>query len=138
MIEGSTSKSVVFYTAGILEFWVDDMPFFGGDLYAYRRAPLILQLKPGNHKVDLRLVRDIRIMGGVGKPEIVVQLEAQISALHLAIKVEKLLVPDMVRGRLASDLASVPVSNEGEEWIEIWDIMSTGVRTHHVHRLNAC
>ena len=132
MVEGSTCQSVIFYTEGILEFWIDNEPFFGGDLYAYRRAPLILQLKPGNHRVDLRLVRDVRIMGGVGKPEIVVGLEAQISALHLAIRVEKLLVPDMVGGRLASDLASIPVSNEGQEWIEIWNIMPTDVRTHQI------
>ena len=137
VVEGSASRSVLFYTEGILEFWIDDEHFFGGDLYSYRRAPLILQLKPGNHRVDLRLIRDVRIMGGVGKPEIVARFEAQISAFPLAITIEKLLVPDMVGGFLASNRASVPVRNEGQEWIEIWDILSTDVCIRHTQRSNA-
>lgn len=130
VVEGSISQSIILYTENVLEFWIDDNLFFGGDLYAYRRAPLVLQLKPGNHRVDLRLIRDIRIMGGIGEPKITVRLEAHISVLHLAVRDEKLLVPDMVGDHLASSLSSVPVCNEGKDWVEIWNIFSTDVRIH--------
>ena len=132
MVEGSTPRSIIFYTESVLEFWIDNEPFFGGDLYAYRRAPLVLPLKPGNHRLDIRLVRDVRIMGVVGEPQILIKLEAQESALGLAIRYEKLLVPDVVAGKLASSFACIPVCNEGREWIEIWKIVSIDVRTHVV------
>ncbi len=135
VVEGNALQSVIFFTDNVLEFRVDNEPFFGGDIYAYRRAPLVLQLKPGNHRIDLRLSRDVRIMGGAGEPKISIQFEAQISAVRLAVMTEKLLVPEMVQGQLASSLASIPVRNEGNEWIEIVDVMSMDVCICATHLL---
>lgn len=138
VVEGDNPRSVIFYTENVLEFWVDSEPFFGGDLYTYRRAPLVLNLKPGNHRIDFRLIRDVRIMGGVGEPKISISLEAQISTLCLAVMGEKLLVPDMVGGKLASSLASVPVRNDSKEWIEIGCITSMDVRICAARVWKAC
>ena len=127
VIGGNTPQTIRLYTPNLLEFWIDDKPYFGGDLYAYRRAPLLLELKPGNHRTDLRLIRDVRMMGGVGEPQITIMLEAEISTRSLAVMDDKLLVPDMVGGRLASTLGSVPVCNESEDWINIYFIQSYDV-----------
>jgi len=138
VVEGNTPRSVVLYTENVLEFWVDSEPFFGGDLYAYRRAPLVLELKPGNHKIDFRLIRDVRIMGGVGEPNISISLEAQISTRRLTVICEQLLVPDMIGSKLASDLASVPVRNDSKDWIEIKCIISMDVCICAAHVWKAC
>jgi len=106
---------------------VDDKHFFGGDVYAYRRAPLVLRLQPGNHKIDLRLVRDVRAMGAVGDPNISIKLKVEISRDSLTIEVQRFLVSDVVDGYLASPFASVPVRNNSKKWINIWNIMSVNV-----------
>ena len=107
---------------------VDNKQYFGGDIYAYRRAPLVLLLAPGDHKLDIRLVRDVRAMGGIGGPRISIKLEAEISDGTLVIAEQKLLVSDMVNGTLANPFASVPVRNEGQDWVDILTIESLTVR----------
>ncbi|KAK5172574.1 uncharacterized protein LTR77_002694 [Saxophila tyrrhenica] len=52
-------------TPGLLEYWIDDQHYFGGDFYGYRTAPVTLHLSQGVHRVDVRLVRDVRAMGGL-------------------------------------------------------------------------
>lgn len=126
VIERDSPQVTVIYTDNVLEFWVDDQPYFGGDFYAFRRAPLVLCLDPGSHKVDVRLIRDVRAMGGVGDPSIRIKLEAQKSEGGLIVTGEPLL-PDLVAGKLASHLASVSVRNEELEWIEVQDIKSVNV-----------
>ena len=117
-------------TENILEFWVDENLYFGGDLYAYGRAPLVLQLQPGDHRLDVRLIRDLRAMGGMGEPLIEVKLKAVLSIGDLAIVEEKLIAPDVINGKLAGRLASVPVRNEYHGWINIVGIETLDVRTH--------
>ena len=65
------------------------------------------------------MIRDVRAMGGLVCPEIDIKLEAEISRCNLAVLEERLLVPDIVNGILASELASVPVRNESQENIKI-------------------
>lgn len=127
VIIGDSSQTIVMYTDNVLEFWVDDQPYFGGDFYAFRRAPLVLHLDPGSHKVDVRLIRDLRAMGGVGDPSIHIKLEAQKSDGGLTSTGE-LTLPDIFAGKLASQLASISVRNEEQEWIDIQDIKSVDVR----------
>ena len=127
VINAALPQTIVFYTDNVLEFWVDDQPYFGGDFYAYRRAPLVVQLDPGSHKVDLRLIRDVRIMGGVGEPNVQIRLEIRRSSGGLVIATPKPLLPDMIGSRLASRLASVALRNEDREWIDVWTIESTDV-----------
>ena len=68
-------------------------------------------------------------MGGVGEPEVSIKLMAECSHGGLAVLAQKLLISDVVSGALASPFASVPVRNEGTEWIEILDITTKDVST---------
>ncbi|OJD22348.1 hypothetical protein ACJ73_06304 [Blastomyces percursus] len=109
------------WTVGI---WIDGEPFFGGDFYAYRRAPVTLKLAPGSHVVDLRLVRDVRALGGVGEPRIQAAVAVQLVqpslagdgtdgadddevVLGLNLDAGSVLVAEAAEGKLASPLASV-------------------------------
>ena len=126
-IAAKSAQSIVFYTDNVLEFWVDDDHYFGGDYYAYRRAPLVLHLNPGSHNVDIRLIRDVRVMGGIGEPKISIKMKAERSNSSLAIVSQKALIPDIVDGVLASPFASVPVRNEGTIPLEILKITTNVV-----------
>lgn len=126
IVDAGSSETVLLYSDNVLEFWVDDRLHFGGDFYGYRIAPLVLHLEPGSHKVDVRLVRDVRAMGGVGEPKLCVRMEAQKAHGGLVV-VGDLLLPDMVDGKLASHVASVTIRNEENEWIELWDIQTVDV-----------
>ena len=107
VITAKSARSIIFYTDNVLEFWVDDDHYFGGDYYAYRRAPLVLHLNPGSHNINVRLIRDVRVMGGIGEPKISVKLKAERSNSSLAIVSQKALIPDIVdNGVLASPCKS--------------------------------
>ena len=125
----NSPQTVVLYTDNILEIWIDGNHYFGGDFYAYRRAPLVLQLDKGIHCFDTRLIRDVRAMGGGGEPSITVTLVAKLSFGGLAVDADNLIISDVVSGKLPCQLASVPVRNEGTEWVSIWDIVSDTVCT---------
>ena len=126
-IATESPQSILLFTDHVLEFFVDDAHYFGGDFYAYRRAPLVLHLKSGVHKLDIRLVRDVRAMGGIGEPKVNVKLKVEIADGGLAIVEQKLLISDMVNKTLASPFASVPVRNEGLSWVSITKIESLTV-----------
>ena len=36
-----TDQTVILYTDRVIEFWVDQKPYFGGDLYAFRNARML-------------------------------------------------------------------------------------------------
>ncbi|MCJ1391470.1 hypothetical protein MMC18_004334 [Xylographa bjoerkii] len=124
LIHASEARTVVLYIDNVLEFIVDDEPYFGGDFYAYRRAPLVLQLSPGAHRIDVRLVRDVRAMGGTIPPLLRINIKAEFSTKNLVILSDKIILPEMVDGRLASHLGSVPVRNDSDDWIEILGLES--------------
>jgi len=126
-VEASSSQSILLYTDNVLEFWVNDKHFFGGDFYAYRSAPLVLHLEPGSHKLDIRLIRDVRAMGGDGNPKISINLKAEGSNEGLAIMAEKLLMSDVVNGSLASPFASMTIRNDGQDSIQVLDVASQPV-----------
>lgn len=126
IVDKKAPQTIRLYTDCVLEFRIDDEHHFGGDFYTYRRAPLILRLDPGSHKLDVRLIRDVRSMGAIGEPSLHIKLEAQKSRGGLAFS-GKPLLPDIVGGKLASNLASVSVRNEERSWIEICDIRSVHV-----------
>ena len=128
-IHATGPQTVLLYIDSVLEFWIDDEPYFGGDFYAYRRAPLVLQLEPGSHKVEIRLIRDLRAMGGNGIPSIETKLMLQVSSGGLAILEEKLLLPEIINNRLASNLAALPLRNETQHWIDVLSIESLDVGT---------
>ena len=49
-VGGNETQHLVLHTDTILEFWVDDQHYFGGDFYTYRKAPPVLHLQPGSHR----------------------------------------------------------------------------------------
>ncbi|KAF2084762.1 hypothetical protein K490DRAFT_75704 [Saccharata proteae CBS 121410] len=110
IVRGDKVQDVVLYTDLILEFWLDGVRYFGGDMYGFRKAPPVLHLTPGSHRLDLRLVRDVRAMSGVGEPTIPVKvaLEPCRGPLQVASDV---LMPDVVDGKLAGSFGSVAVRN---------------------------
>ncbi|KAF2672220.1 hypothetical protein BT63DRAFT_191683 [Microthyrium microscopicum] len=110
--------TVLIYAENALEFVVDGKRYFGGDFFAYRRAPAVLKLKAGTHVVDVRLVRDVRAMGGVGEPSIQIKMEAKV-ARDEGLEIGEVLMPDVVAGKFASGFGSVTVTNSGEEWVDV-------------------
>lgn len=139
-VTGDVTQTVTLYTDGILEYAVDGVRTFGGDFYSFRKAAMVLHLKPGKHVLDLRLVRDVRAFGGVGPPTIDANLEARVVPSDLTIPSDKTLVistdlevtgnrvmvSDVVGGRLASPHGSVSVRNNGIDWVEVFAITDTG------------
>ena len=51
VVDGNVERRVLLWTEGVLEFLVDGQRFFGGDLFSFRTAPLVLVLSPGRHVV---------------------------------------------------------------------------------------
>jgi hypothetical protein len=138
-ISGDATQTVTLYTDSILEYAVDGVRTFGGDFYSFRKAPLVLHLEPGKHVIDLRLVRDVRAMGGVGSPTIDANLEARlvpgdliaasgetrVVPSDLEVSDSRVIVADVVDGRLASPHGTVTVRNNGKEWVEVFAIADT-------------
>lgn len=126
-VEGNQQSTVVFYTDQVLELWIDDEHHFGGDFYGYRRAPLVLHLEPGKHQIDIRIVRDVRAMGGVGEPTVSIGLQAEVSEGGLKLVEGSILLPDMVEGKLVSSLGSVNLRNEEDRWIDVLSLEPVNV-----------
>lgn len=125
-VDGTQSQTVVLYTDNILEYYIDGQHVFGGDMYAFRAAPVVLHLQPGEHQLDLRLVRDVRAMGGVGEPTISVTVKVELSRPGLNICPNTLLLPDRIGGKPASSFGSVTVRNDAHEDVEITRFVTTG------------
>jgi hypothetical protein len=128
-VTGDITQSVILYTDSILEFWVDDAHYFGGDFYTYRKAPPVLHLTPGTHKLNIRLVRDVRAFSGILKPTIDVLLDIQATSGTLELAKPGILMSDVVDGKLAGSIASVALRNSGQNDIEILSIQPSEVRT---------
>jgi predicted peptidase len=127
VIGGNETQHVVLHTDAVLEYWIDDQHYFGGDYYTFRRAPPVLHLKPGSHRVDLRLARDVRAFGGILQPTIDVVVDVQQATGSLELAKPGILISDVVDGKLASNVASVSLRNSGEEGIEIVGIHAANV-----------
>jgi predicted peptidase len=126
-IRGNETQNLILNTDGILEYWIDDQHYFGGDYYSFRRAPPVLHLKPGTHRIDLRLVRDVRAFGGILEPTIDVVVHAQQVSGTLELAKPGILMADVVHGQLASPLGSISLRNSGEDDIEVVEIRATNV-----------
>lgn len=120
------------YADNALEFWVDDKHCFGGDFYAYRKAPLVLHLAPGSHTIDIRLIRDVRAMGGNRDPRVSIKLKAEGSDAKLATMAERILMSDVTNGTLGSPFASMIIRNDGKVPIQILGVASKSV-CHRAH-----
>ena len=113
---------------GALEVRVGGRAVWGADLFGFRRAPVVVRLAPGRHVVEVRLVRDVRSMGGVDAvPAVDVAVEVREVEGVLAVREGSVLVSDIVDGRLPSPYATVSVTNVGVQWIQILDIVCSDV-----------
>lgn len=126
-IHGNETQHAIIHTDAILEFWLDGVHYFGGDFYTFRKAPPVLHLAPGAHRIDVRLIRDVRAFGGVLEPTIDVTVDVQRVTGSLELSKPGILVSDVVNGTLASTIASVYLRNSGVADIEIMDIQPLNV-----------
>ncbi|KAF1961222.1 hypothetical protein CC80DRAFT_488551 [Byssothecium circinans] len=124
-VSGNGTQHVILYTDAIIEYWVDDVHYFGGDFFTFRKAPPVLHLAPGTHKIDLRLVRDVRAFGGILAPTIDVIVHAELATTTLELAKPGILMPGVVDGRLASPVGSVVLRNSGGSSVEIVDIQAS-------------
>ncbi|KMQ47383.1 Alpha/Beta hydrolase fold [Trichophyton rubrum] len=125
----SKSNSVVaLYTDRIWEYRIDNKSYFGGDFFGFRRAPLLLDLSPGTHTVDLRVVRDVRALGAVGEPYINVTHIAQELSKTLIVDKKSILVADVVENRLISPYASVTLHNTMGNPVDVVGIKEDGTQ----------
>ena len=114
-VPGDRPQTLILYTDHVLEFYVDDQHYFGGDFYAFRKAPLVLHLEPGSHRLDLRLIRDVRAMGGVGGPTVDVTVKVILVEQALHIQPDSAILPDFVDGKLAGRLGSIAIRNDAQQ-----------------------
>jgi hypothetical protein len=119
VVKSDEPVNAILYTDHILEYAIDGTRYFGGDFYALRKAPLVLHLSPGKHILDLRLIRDVRAMGGIGAPTVNVDIEITPTTADIELGEGKILVSDIVDGVLSSPYSSVDIRNSGQDWIEI-------------------
>ncbi|EUC45677.1 hypothetical protein COCMIDRAFT_36575 [Bipolaris oryzae ATCC 44560] len=122
VVGGNATQSVILHTDSILEYWIDDKHYFGGDYYSFRHAPPVLHLTPGSHKIDIRLVRDVRAFGGILAPTIDVVVDIRQVTASLELAKPGILMSDVINGRPASTIGSVSLRNSGQEDIEILGI----------------
>lgn len=125
-VNSDQPKSLAFDARGVLEYWIDDTYHFGGDLFNFDRAPALLSLSPGLHRIDLRLVRDVRSMGAIDAPRIDIALRLSETS-GLLQQIGSVLLSDFIGGSdgaLASPYASVAVRNNHGA-----DISVHGIRT---------
>ena len=125
-IGGESPRRLVLFTDNILELWVNDVHFFGGDFYGFRRAPIVVTIPAGRNRVDVRLIRDVRSVGGADFV-MTVGLDAHVASGTVHILDDSVILPDLVDGKLPSVLGSVTVRNEAEEWIEVCEMDRTQV-----------
>lgn len=128
-------QTLVLYTDNVVEFWIDDEHHYGGDFYAFRRAPVTLKLTPGPHRVAVRLFRDVRGMGGFVDPDVSVRMEVvahQPQAPWLKIA-SKVLISDLIGNddvSLASPFASVVLRNDADKDIQVVGADGNGGTCH--------
>ncbi|OQN98761.1 hypothetical protein B0A48_15427 [Cryoendolithus antarcticus] len=97
-VHGIEPATFTFQADSVLEYWIDDEHHWGGDFYETGRAPLVLHLKPGLHRIDLRVIREVRAMGGITddpRVDLRLQLHRQDSTKPL-VQCGSILVSDFI------------------------------------------
>ena len=110
-LSGNQNRLVALHATNVLEFWVDDVHVFGGDYYAYQRRPVMIDLSPGDHAINIRLARDVRVMGGTGQPDLPIQFSAEFCPNTLVVDRKSCIFPETVNGRPAGSYVAIAVSN---------------------------
>ncbi|KAK2749210.1 hypothetical protein FQN57_006825 [Myotisia sp. PD_48] len=118
-VAGERQITVSIFIDGVLEFRIDNELYFGGDFYSYRRAPLLLTLDPGDHLIELRLVRDVRALGASTVPFINTTLTIAQVPPRLIPDPASILTADVVEDRLISPYASITLQNPIDDSVEV-------------------
>ena len=119
-VYSESTKTLALNTRNVIEFWVDDTRYFGGDFYGYGRAAVSLHLAPGTHRLDVKLVGDVRSVGGAGDPIVGITLDLKESSDGLSLVSytdEDVMMSDVIggdQGPLVSPYASVIVRNDAK------------------------
>ena len=111
--------TVNLFTDNILELWVNNEHIFGGDFFDFHRAPVVVEVHPGRNNVSIRLVREVRAMGGSYPPITQACLRLALVTKTLDVVSESLVLPDVVEGRFCSEYGSVVVRNQGHSWLSV-------------------
>lgn len=125
-IRATRAQTVAVSGGGMLEFWVDGEPYFGGDMYQYRRAPSIIRLSPGRHTLDLRLTRDVRAFGALSQ-SFETAIDAELRQELVTVDKNSLVISELTQGKLGGIWASINVQNNGAEPIDFISIYSSKV-----------
>lgn len=128
VVQGNETQHAILYTDAIMDYWVDDVHYFGGDFFTFRKAPPVLHLTPGTHTIDLRLWRDVRAFGGINEPTIDVVVEFRKASGTLELATPGILMSDVVDSKIASPLASIALRNSGEVDLEVVGVQPSAVR----------
>lgn len=128
-VASSSQRTFGLEAPNIIEFRLDDQHYFGGDFYGLRRAPLVLRLDPGPHKIEVRLIRDLRAHGDTGDPSVRASVELTLVHDGLEVVPGSAIVPDVTGPCLASRLGSLALTNTYEYPIQILSVLSRTVCT---------
>ncbi|KIV86083.1 hypothetical protein PV11_01720 [Exophiala sideris] len=123
-------RKVTLYPQSILELWFNDRHVFGGDFYAFGTVPVVLELEPGLNAISIRLVRDVRSMGGSYPPTMHATLQTELVSEPLEVVEDSVLLPDVVNGRFCSRYGSVVIRNQADTWIKIHEITAMSQNSH--------
>lgn len=128
-VQDDNIQVLLLQAENVLEYWIDGEHYWGGDFYGYRKVPIPLHLEPGVHTIELRLIRDVRSMGGTGtNPSVDVKLEVKRSwnGLESLLGFDRdVMISDVVGGDfgpLVNPWASIQLRNDGLEDIYIGGI----------------
>jgi len=124
IVQTESAVTLAFGAIAVLEYYIDGEHYFGGDRYGFSRAPAVIRMSPGKHTIDVRLIRDVRSMGGVGAPTLDFTLELTLSREDLKQGSPVLIADKFGDGTspLASSYGSVTVRNNAEEPIFIGNV----------------
>ena len=120
----TVSRTVSLFSEKILELWVNDLHVFGGDFFGFGRAPIVAELRPGLNNVSLRLVREVRSMGGTFPPTIQATLRVQLASRALEIVLDSIVLPDVINRRLCSSYGSIVVRNQAHTSLTIVQLIA--------------
>ncbi|OAL37884.1 hypothetical protein AYO20_02717 [Fonsecaea nubica] len=126
------SRVVNVFSDNIIELWINDMHVFGGDFFGFGRIPMLVQLHPGVNNISVRLVREVRSMGGGFPPTIQAGLRIKPASEELAVVTDGLVMPNVVNGRFCTRYGSIPVRNQGATWIYVRRIAAVSAECSYV------
>ena len=122
IVNGQEAKKILLNLENILEFWLDGEHYFGGDYYEDARAPHIVNLEPGPHRIDVRLIRDVRSMGSVGSCDLSFRIIASVVEEDLVFLPQSAVFPDFVNSKPAGSYCSIALLNTTEHCCHIQGI----------------